>query len=813
MDSQLRSAENDAQAGVLITVTSPWGPFASGTLRLRPAKAVLRSTANAPLEVVSASVSPLVGDRTGLAAGAGSLAAEVAPGTVSPGDSVDVAITGTVPARPGRYRGDLDVKSSAGAPLSTRLRVDVAASALWGVLCLVVGLSLLGVVNALSGAGDVAETTRGALLDLGAVHAQWDRNPPPASRAEAVASIEGDFDAALGALARPRGLWVPDRRVADAKAHLAEARAGAQRLREGMTQQPGGLEAADLIAEWEAFKTTAATLAAAEEEEPAPAAPTLPARVGALLGHARALLVARAAGAYVRGLAPHVERVKLALAAGEYDLARALALAARQWKRRAADDLEKRQTTMAGFAALGANMLAEAARLEAIGRDVALPKEARDRAGASLDAAGAALTSALTLKTFADAYRLVDEAETQAMRDQKDAVLDRLKQAENAEDDALSLAPVDAVFDRARAAGKMSLAERSAVVADAIGVWRAALGVVRDDAARAKMLSALDAAAAAAAKQDKDGMANALRAARTEWDAYASKQIAVVAAAAFAPTCEDWRGLALQGVAAAAEQARLQAGRPEAADWEKQLDRARVALLRVSTTDADCIGKVSDAYGEMNTVSLAVFRNVLIDSGIPMDAQLDSARRSGDADTIALVETLMTEPRDLKMRVETAEADRVAGQPIRFRLDGVDPAWGRGVDIVVDWGDHTAAFGADAEKLREAERLEHAYEAVGTFAPSATAHLGDQKVGEGRARLVVAPAPARLAERLADIFLTAQFWLALLIASFVYFWRFHAGTIVFGAEPLHYVQAFALGFVAHAAVADLPKAFAELVFK
>ena len=812
MCSEPQSAENDAQAGVLLSAISPWGPFARATVKLRPAKAVLRSAANVPVGVVSASVSPLVGDRSGLAAGFGSLAAEVAPRTVSPGDSVEVAITGTVPARPGRYRADLDVRSTAGAPISTRLRVDVAASGLWGLLCLVAGLSLLGVVKVLSGEGDVEETTRGALLDLGAVHAEWDRNPPPASRAEAVASIEGDFAAALRALAKPRGFWATDRRVADAKASLAEARAAAQRLREGLTQPPGALETADLIAEWEAFKTTAATLAAAKDE-PEPAAPTLPARVGALLGHAQALLVARPAEAYVRGLDPHVERVKLALAAGEDDLARALAIAARQWKRRAADDLEKRQATMAGFAAMGANMLAEAARLEAIGGDAALPQEARERASASLDSAGATLASGLTLKTFAESCRIVEEAETQAMRDQKDAVLVRLKQAEDVAGDELSLAPVDAVFDRARAAGRTNLADRSAVVADAFAVWRNGLGVVHDDEARAKILAALDAGTAAAAKQDKDGMSSALRAAQAEWQAYIPRHVAAAGAAAIAPTCTAWRTLSLQGIAAAAEQAKLQGGRPEAAAWEKELDRARLALLRVSIPDADCIGKISGAYGEMNTVSTAVFKNVLIDSGIPMDAQLDSARRSGDAETIALVEKLMTEPRDLKMSVETAEADRVAGQPIRFRLEDVDPTWRNGVDVVVNWGDQTQVLRTDAEKLREAERLEHAYNTVGTFAPSATAYLGDQKVGDGRARLVVAPAPARLAERLADIFLTAQFWLALVVASIVYFWRFHSGTIVFGAEPLHYVQAFALGFVAYAAVADLPKAFAELVLK
>jgi hypothetical protein len=75
------------------------------------------------------------------------------------------------------------------------------------------------------------------------------------------------------------------------------------------------------------------------------------------------------------------------------------------------------------------------------------------------------------------------------------------------------------------------------------------------------------------------------------------------------------------------------------------------------------------------------------------------------------------------------------------------------------------------------------------------------------------PSPATAAERLADIFLTSQFGLALLIASIVYYWRFHSGTVTFGANSVHYVQAFALGFAAYAAVADLPKVLAELALR
>lgn len=120
---------------------------------------------------------------------------------------------------------------------------------------------------------------------------------------------------------------------------------------------------------------------------------------------------------------------------------------------------------------------------------------------------------------------------------------------------------------------------------------------------------------------------------------------------------------------------------------------------------------------------------------------------------------------------------------------------------------------ADAERLRQGERLEHVYLAIGTVHPTATANDGAETVGKSRSETFVRPSPATAAERAADIFLSAQFWLALLIASVVYYWRFHSGTITFGANSVHYVLAFALGFAAYAAVADLPKALAEIALR
>jgi hypothetical protein len=78
------------------------------------------------------------------------------------------------------------------------------------------------------------------------------------------------------------------------------------------------------------------------------------------------------------------------------------------------------------------------------------------------------------------------------------------------------------------------------------------------------------------------------------------------------------------------------------------------------------------------------------------------------------------------------------------------------------------------------------------------------------AYIVVSPFKTRAAaEALADTFLNARFALALLIAGVVYYWRFDTGRKVFGAQRFDYVEAFALGFVVNAVVANLSASIAQ----
>jgi hypothetical protein len=135
---------------VLLSATSLWGPFAAGSVTIRAAKTPVRNAADSPLNVVSARVSSLVSEHSGLSAAAGALAAQIAPARIEPGGTTWATINGAVPAQPGAYLAELDVLSESGLAIAIPIRVEVAASWLWGALCLLFGLSLLGLLKLLT---------------------------------------------------------------------------------------------------------------------------------------------------------------------------------------------------------------------------------------------------------------------------------------------------------------------------------------------------------------------------------------------------------------------------------------------------------------------------------------------------------------------------------------------------------------------------------------------------------------------------------------------------------------------------------------
>ncbi len=475
-------------------------------------------------------------------------------------------------------------------------------------------------------------------------------------------------------------------------------------------------------------------------------------------------------------------------------------------------------------------MIVSDAWVRRIAAGVELPPEQRAARLDRLAAADAALAAGVTLADLAAATRDVGATETEATRDRAEALKARVKRVAEAAGDEMSTDPMDAVMHEASLVAHPTVEQKAAALGHMLEVWRGRLGVVHDAAARTRMAAEIDAAEAAAERRELAAVLLALHALENEWQAYLPKHIAAAVAAVAAAVCRDWRDRYLQQLVETTNQVKLQSGRLEVVDWERRLDRARLGLQAVApeaaTSPDDCLGPVGANGAEVIAVSQEAFTRALADVPIPLQTRLDAAQTSGIAAAIASVQRLMSEPRDLALAVVTPEADLVAGQPVLFALRDLDQNWRSGVGVQVDWGDGSAPLRTDAEQLLQGQRLEHRYVVVGTVHPTviaadrfsaakegAVAAAVGPEIGRSSTDLFIQQSPATTAERLADIFLTSQFGLALLIASVVYFWRYHAGPRVFGTSGFHYVEAFALGFAAYAAVSDLPKVLADLPFK
>jgi hypothetical protein len=834
VDSETNGGKAGLQLPAQVTLarTSPGGPVARGAFDAGHAQVSLVNGTGTTITVARVFVTPLADARTGLAPirADTTLFAGVDKSELLPGEATTIEITGTAPARPGTYTAQLEVITEDGKTAVTPVSITVAANAGWGIACMLLGLLLLGVVKLLTGEGDVQEKKREVLRTRADIHALLQRNPPPQRRLEAVAEIDRNLDEAVRDLARPHPLSVVDRRIGDANAALSAARDDFAKLQDALSKiPPGTAEVADLSEDWSGLQERMKDLATLGNAAAAPAS-GLTAHAATLLHRVWERVISLPLQSVAADLGPQLERVRLAEAAGETDRARTMALATRAWLRRAADDLDRRLTTMMGLNLIIGRMVVSDAWVRRLAAGDELPPERRSALLDRLAAADAGLAAGATLEDLSAASRAVEDTETEAYRYLNEALKTRVQAAAEVAAAEMSAEPMDAAMANLRTIPHPSTEQKAAALTRMLEVWRGRLGVVQDSEARTHMATEIDTAEAAAQRADLSATMEAVHALEQDWQAYLPRHIAQAGAVAIAATCRDWRDRNLQLLVETSDYVKLQSGRPEIVDWEQRLDRARRGLSAVLPEAAkspdECLGPVVENGREVIAVSQEVFTTELGDVPIPPKARLDAAENSGVAAAIALSQRLMAEPRDLKLAPQTPEEDRIAGRPIIFVLAGLDPDWGSGVSVMVDWDDGTAPRQTDAEKLRQGDRLEHSYNEVLTVHPVAVAadrflpappnvvpRADGPELGHSVAEVFVHPSPATAAERLADIFLTAQFGLALLIASVVYFWRYHAGARVFGTRGFDYVEAFALGFAAYAAVADLPKVLSELPFK
>jgi len=258
---------------------------------------------------------------------------------------------------------------------------------------------------------------------------------------------------------------------------------------------------------------------------------------------------------------------------------------------------------------------------------------------------------------------------------------------------------------------------------------------------------------------------------------------------------------------------------PQLDAWDRGLDQIRLDMQRegpdAETITPNCMNPLLAMGDRINTLSNAIFTANLVDVPIPAQTRLRLAQASGIAAAVEMTEANKDRPRTLTVDIATPPAERVVGREVAFSVGGADPVWGASTTIRLDFGDGKPAFSVNAEALRQGRQIVHAYDAP------VTAHLTviateDPKPGEtsgtvlgrGASTILISPSPVSAAQVVADEFINLRFALALVIALTVYYWRYHSRAATFGARGYDYVEAFALGFAADAAVSQLPQAIA-----
>ena len=757
---------------------------------------------------------------TGARGGAALKIAVPEDATLPAGGTCDLglAIDGKLPA--GEYASTVRVLADGGEPLAIPVTIGVSASPFLGIACMVAGLVIVGVLGTLSGGGAVQARLHDALRDRAEIHEWLERNPAPASRLDETEAMDRDYDAAIRALAAPRAFAIEDHRIADADAHLAAAAATASDLRRTLSNtRPGALEVKDLQAEWQALKSQFTDLAA-------PAAPpmadpdSLLARMTAFQARFRAFELTLPVQVLSGDLAVQVQRVALADAAGQGAQARALAIATRAWMRRAAAFLRERVRLVAQYQLTADAMVATDLWIRAQATRPDLPADGLAPVLAMLDQARRMMGPEATVVTERDARKLIDDADVTLLRVSSAALKHRVDAALAAESEATGFGEVQTVLDELTASlatnPHPSVEQKKAGLARVLAAWhrRIAAQPGQDDIEDvASHLAATEQAVSqAVTPADMRATGPSYRALTDAWVAYGLRRQNRAMAAVNGPYCREQQQRTTRELERTQEAVELANPQPALAGWEAELDAIRLDLDAVATDQdnvgTDCLDRLTAVSARENHLSREVFAATLADTDIPAQARLNAAEHSGVEQAIAIAQRLKEEPRPLAIAIQTPERDRVADRSIGFALPNLPAAWGPGVMIAVDFGDHSAPLRASAEALNQGLRIEHAYpvpqtarvRAVATEVSGGTGPV----LGEGTVSLFIGPSPITAARALSDIFLNTRFALALLIAGTIYYWRFHTRKKVFGAHGFDYVEAFLLGFAVNAAVVDLP---------
>ncbi|MBV8459114.1 MAG: hypothetical protein JO122_21175, partial [Acetobacteraceae bacterium] len=507
---------------------------------------------------------------------------------LAPGAGTEVLLCGRVPARPGSYASTLRLRADTGEMLTIPVSIAVGASPLWGIACMLLGLSLLGVMNVLSGESEVQSALRDAIRFRQQAHEWIELTPPPESRAADVLAMDRETAAAIGALNRPRGWSFVDHRVGDANERLQSARAMEADLHKSVAGQPAGAgELQDLERDWSALQGHMADIrsrlaAAVSGTAPQGFAGSVS---NFLIGFEQAFL-AVPLKVFEDQIAPELARVRLTADAGRSVEAASSAITVRRWLQRIAVTLDQRLVLVLGIYADGLDIIADDTRIRQRVDADGLAGADRHAVLDPLDQAAAVLRDNPSLDGFAAAHRLVLDAGTALLRAERTLMIDRVNQA-------LAAANAETSLDDIMQAGgempaKPDEAMRRAYLLRIVSGWRAHLQLVPDPKERQALEARVDALEKALHGPDLKSAAAPMKALQRAWSDYVPRRIAQVASVAAASICEAWRA-DLRRRLDDIEQGMRLVGTPALPEWDSRLGQLRLAQLGIRQGDCNAV--------------------------------------------------------------------------------------------------------------------------------------------------------------------------------------------------------------------------------
>lgn len=787
----------------------PAGPLAGRVrprLQLAALDCTFRNSSSERVEVAAGEVEPLRKAADGASA-TGRLTAKPAAGgslpvTLSPGDVVTLRIGGEVQLPPGRYVSRLLLTDDAGKPVvSVPLTVTVRAHWLWAVGFMLVGLAFLGLLLLLADRAALNNRLADVLSEQQDLHELLEASPPTMADRPLARQARESVAAAVEALSGPRPFGLVDLRLARAEDALEEARAALAALRSRIDgRTPGRVAVDELDGGWKELTERLET--ARRNLAPVPAvvgdrSRLVPGLEALQRGMWQQRLVPLLLG-IERGLGPHVERARLALAAGEEERARELAELVTLWQRRAARELDRESELMLTWRSFADEMLAREAFLEQALADPELPETARRPLVRSLDAARHLLEPA-SLEGFRDAAKVLHDAETELLRERSRQLIEQVQGAIAAVEERTSLERIMEALDHfPQDAPKEARGEHLLTV---LGHWRWRVASLTEVEERERFLARISDLESLIEAGDLAAAAEPFKELLDSWTAYQDAETERAMAEVIVPYCRQ-QAVALRAQQqASADGLALLQPHPDLTGIEARLERV-ASELDAGFSPAECLERTTDLSGELLEIGDRLFTTLLQVADLSAEQRLASAAHSEVAAAVSLARRLMLEPRRLRLELRTPPAEVRVDRRVTLQIGNLDPSWGPWTLARIDFDDGSQPLLTNAEELRRQPLVHHRYArsqpvdvrvVMEEGKGEEVLQQGGEVVGLGRLAVTVAPSPISIARSLAGFFLSTRFVLALTLGLLIQGWRFYDSQRPFGSLRRDYLEAFALG--------------------